>query len=82
MARDLATHDAHAQRQARLAQLMEKVSDTDIALGSDAMAIALQGYRQFKTTGQTEGVDGLRRDLSRRFEGTGRRKAHAVPDEA
>lgn len=74
MSRDLATHDALASRHVRLAALLEKVSDTDIALGSDAMSAALQCYGQLKLAGRASGLDPLRRDLGRRFGKTARRR--------
>lgn len=78
MARDLASHDALAQRHARLVQFMEKMQDTDIALGSDVMAAALTGYALLKLTGRTEGLDTLQRELGKRFERSGRRKAEPL----
>ncbi len=79
MGRDLATHDALALRHTRMSRLMEKLLDTDIALGSDAMTAALQGYAQLKLGAQVDGLDGLRRDLGKRFEKTARKKPDAVP---
>lgn len=75
MARDLATHDALASRVQRLARLVEKAGDTDTALGSDVMAAALEGYAFLKIAGKGEGLDGLRRELGKRFEANGQRKA-------
>ena len=37
MGRDLASHDALNTRMGRLIKLLEKVRDTDMALGSDVM---------------------------------------------
>ncbi|CAA9342857.1 MAG: hypothetical protein AVDCRST_MAG71-2346 [uncultured Lysobacter sp.] len=67
MERDLATHDALAKRRVRLDRLIEKMTDTDIAAGSDAMATALAGYAFLKVTGTAEGLHGLRRGLGKRF---------------
>jgi hypothetical protein len=78
MGRDLASHDALAERQTRLAQLMERIADTDVALGSDVMTAALDGYALLKRVGGADGLHQLRRGLSRRFEGQGPRKAEAV----
>ncbi|QSX79978.1 hypothetical protein I8J32_005745 [Lysobacter solisilvae] len=69
MARDLASHDALAERFVVLSNLMERVRDTDLALGSDAMAASLEAYAHLKVAGKAEGVDGLRKLLSRRFRG-------------
>ena len=41
---DLASHDALDEHLTRLLQLVEKVRDTDTALGSDVMVAALTGY--------------------------------------
>ncbi len=62
----------------RLARLSERASDTDMALGSDVMAVALQGYNLLKMTGHSEGLDSLRQELSGRFARTSRR-AQPVP---
>jgi hypothetical protein len=75
MGRDLDTHDALNARLARLAQLIEKVQDTEIALGSDAMVAALEGYAFLKIAGKGEGLDGLRRELGKRFTSPAARKA-------
>lgn len=82
MARDLATHDALAARLARLEQLREKAAHTDLALGSDAMAAALEGYAFLKIAGKGAGMDGLRRELGKRFENNGPRKAAPAPANA
>lgn len=74
MRRDLDTHDALNARLVRLVKLLEKARDTDTALGSDAMACALEGYAFLKIAGKGEGMDGLRRDLGKRFENNGPRK--------
>lgn len=68
MRRDLATHDALRPRLMRLQRLVEKAADTDMALGSDVMAAALEGYAFLKIAGKGEGLHGLRRSLSKRFE--------------
>lgn len=77
MARDLVSHDELASRHARLAKLLEKVVDTDVALGSDAMTAALQCYAQLKLAGRASGLDPLRRDLGRRFDKSARRRPEA-----
>lgn len=51
----------------RVAQLFQRLSDTDLALGSDVMAAALQGYRQLKISGRSAGLEPLQRELSSRF---------------
>jgi hypothetical protein len=78
MRRDLASHDALHARTVRLTQLMEKIRDTDAALGSDAMVAALKGY-QFIKHADAAGVEALRQLLGERFEGNGSRAAEPVP---
>ena len=82
MARDFASHNELTQRRLRLAQFMEKIRDTDIALGSDVMVAALTGYALLKLTGRTEGLDNLQRELGKRFERSGRRRAQPVREAA
>lgn len=74
MAHDLATHDALAGRLVRLTRMVEKAGDTDTALGSDVMAAALEGYAFLKIAGKGEGLEGVRRELGKRFEANGQRK--------
>lgn len=73
MRRDLESHDALNARYVRLTRLMEKVRDTDIALGSDAMNAALQAYKFLKGAGEGEGVEALKKLLGERFDGNGTR---------
>lgn len=74
MRRDLDSHDALNRRIVRLSKLLEKANDTDTALGSDVMVSALEGYAFLKAAGKGEGVDGLKKLLSRRFEGGSRKE--------
>ena len=78
MGRDLASHDALGERLVVLENLMERVRDTDTALGSDVMASSLEAYAHLKVSGQAEGVDGLKRLLSRRCQGQGRKEEPAA----
>jgi hypothetical protein len=82
MSRDLATHDALAERLARLNRLRERMEDTDIALGSDIMRAALDGYVFLKVFGKSEGLGGLRRGLGKRFEGQGATRVARLPGAA
>lgn len=82
MGRDLASHDALAERRIRIARLMEKLADTDVALGSDVMVAALQGYAQLKLGGQADALEGLRRNLGKRFEKAPRKKAEPAANDA
>lgn len=71
MRRDVESHDALHARIVRITQLLEKAHHTDMALGSDAMVAALEGYSFLKSAGKGEGVDALRKLLGKRFEGNG-----------
>lgn len=75
MRRDLVSHDALNQRILRLTRLLEKMHHTEMALGSDVMAAALEGYKVLKATGKGQGIEALQRLLGERFEGNGVRKA-------
>ena len=77
MGLDLASHDAVVERMVVLSNLMERVRDTDLALGSDAMVASLEAYAHLKVAGKAEGVDGLRKLLSKRFDGQGKKEAPA-----
>jgi hypothetical protein len=68
LARDFASHDALAERRMRFDRLLAKLEDTDVALGSDIMTASLKGYALLKLIGDGLGLDGLRRDLGRRFD--------------
>lgn len=52
---------------ARLQRLSERVSDSRMALGSDAMNTALQGYALLKLAGRNKGLEALGQALSTRF---------------
>ncbi|RDZ28946.1 hypothetical protein [Lysobacter silvisoli] len=65
--RDLAALDALRPRAVRLARLNERLQDSDMALGSDLMSAALEGYAFLKIAGKGEGLDALRQMLSARF---------------
>jgi len=79
MRRDLAAHDALNTRLVRLQRVMEKAHDTEMALGSDVMVTALEGYAFLKIAGKGEGLHGLRKTLGKRFENNGPRKVDAEP---
>jgi type II secretory pathway component PulJ len=64
---DLETLDRLRPRLDRLQRLAERGTDTEIALGSDVMELALEGYALLKVSGRNQGLDGLRRELSSRF---------------
>lgn len=52
---------------ARLSRLTDRAEDTETALGSDVIAMALQVYRLLKFTGRNEGLETLRQQLGERF---------------
>ena len=66
--RDLAMLDALRPRLIRLARLQERSDDTAMALGSDLMTNALEGYAFLKIAGKGEGLDAMRKMLSARFD--------------
>lgn len=74
MRRDLADFDALRQRTVRVERLYERMRDTQLALGSDVMSAALEGYALLKVSGKGEGLDLARKALSTRFSKTSRKK--------
>ncbi|NCT71143.1 MAG: hypothetical protein GXC75_09370 [Xanthomonadaceae bacterium] len=54
-------------RLSRMAHLMQRMEDTERALGSDIMAAALEVYAVLKVAGKDKGVDDARRELASRF---------------
>ncbi len=64
-------------RLARMAYLMQRMEDTERALGSDIMAAALEVYGVLKVAGKDKGVDEARNALAERF--NRRRAAAAAP---
>jgi hypothetical protein len=65
--RDLATLDALRPRMARLQKLQQRITDTEMAVGSDLMTNALEGYAVLKVAGKGQGLDAMRQMLSARF---------------
>ncbi|MBB1087828.1 hypothetical protein H4F99_04915 [Lysobacter sp. SG-8] len=65
----------------QLHQLVERADDTEMALGSDMMAIALEGYRLLEVSGKGEALKSARRELSTRF-ARKRRPTDPEPDPA
>lgn len=62
----------------RLQRLAERGADTEIALGSDVMDVALEGYGLLTVSGKNQGLDGLRKELSSRFSRTSRKPEPAT----
>ena len=72
---DLRAIDVLRPRLVRMQQLSDRLRDTDIALGSDVMGAALEGYALLKVSGRNQGLETLRQSLSARFGKGGRRAA-------
>lgn len=64
---DLAALDQLRPRLLQLEQLLERADDTALALGSDIITVALEGYGLLKVSGKSEALKGARKDLSARF---------------
>ena len=64
---DLAAYDRLLPVVKRLQQLTRRAEDTQSVLGSDVMALALEGYGLLKVAGRNQALEGLRRDLGGRF---------------
>lgn len=75
---DLAAYDRLRPLVQRLQQLTRRAEDTQSALGSDVMALSLEGYALLKVAGRNQALEGLRRDLSGRFARSRRPAAGAV----
>lgn len=67
---DLLTLDRLRPRLQRLQKLTERAQDSDTALGSDVMSLALEGYALLKVAGRNQGLEALRKELSGRFSKT------------
>ncbi|MDR6842409.1 hypothetical protein [Pseudoxanthomonas sacheonensis] len=76
---DLATLDTLRPMLVRVNRLYERLNDTEMAVGSDLMSNALEGYAVLKVAGKGEGLDGMRKALSARFN---RRRAGEAPEAA
>lgn len=51
----------------RLERLAERGADTEMALGSDLMDSALEGYALLKYTGRGQGLESLRKEIGSRW---------------
>ena len=74
---DLEARDKLRPRLIRLSRLLERGQDTEFALGSDAMSVAVQGYGLLKLVGRSEGLDAMRKTLGTRFS----KSRRATPEE-
>lgn len=77
---DLAALDVVRPFKQRLERLLERLRDTEMALGSDIMAAAVEGYSLLKVMGKQQGLDGLRKDLGARFARRTSQPAEPVPE--
>ena len=77
---DLQALDALRPRLDKLRQLTERADDTELALGSDVMGVALEGYALLKVAGKGEALKAARRDLSARFAKPGKRAEPALAE--
>jgi hypothetical protein len=75
---DLQALDRFRPRLMRLMRLTERASDTNFGLGSDVMDFAAKGYGLLKLVGQSEGLDGLRRNLGAHFSRRAREEKQAA----
>lgn len=64
---DLLALDQLAPLLDRLQRLAERGRDTEMALGADVMDVALEGYGLLRVSGRQQGLDGLRKELSNRW---------------
>jgi hypothetical protein len=76
------TLDGLRPRLMRLSRLSARGADTETALRSDIMSVALQGYNLLKTVGRSRGLDPIRRELAGHFAGQRRRAAEPPPPQA
>lgn len=64
---DIRAVDALRPVMARLQRLAQRMADSEMALGSDAMNTALEGYALLKVSGRSRGLEPLSNALSERF---------------
>src|SRR5690606_27267487 len=70
---DLQAYDRLRPLLSRLRRLTDRGNDSEMALGSDLMRVALEGYALLKVSGRTRGLEGATEALSARFARTARR---------
>ncbi len=75
---DLTALDQLRQRRMRVRRLMERMEDSEMALGSDVMAVARAGYKLMQMTGASQGLDAALRDLQPRFQRAKRSRGDAT----
>lgn len=62
----------------RVQRLVAQLEDTSNALGSDAMATALEGYGQIKLSGAAHGLEDLRKEIGGRWARGPRKQAQVA----
>jgi hypothetical protein len=77
---DLRAIDLLMPRLQRLTKLFQRFLDTDQALRSDVMALALIGYKLLKVTGRGASLEPLKQQLGMRF--AKKRRVQEVPKTA
>lgn len=77
---DLAALDRLRPVLDRVQRLAERGRDTELALGSDIMDVATEGYRLLKVSGRNQGLQGQLRELQERWNKS-RRSEPAEPAE-
>lgn len=66
MKRDMESYELLRPRALRLREVMARVDDTQIALGSDVITASLAGYKLMKMFGKSEGLDALKKAIGPR----------------
>ena len=77
MKTDLADHAAIAPRVLRIREVLAKMEDTQIALGSDVMVASSEGYALMKLFGKAEGLTELQEAMRVRRPGRPRKDGNA-----
>lgn len=75
--RDLVALDQLRRFSVRIRQLAAKLDDTEMALGSDVLTAALDGYTFAKAGGKGAALDALRESMASRY--SHRRKGSETP---
>lgn len=79
MKRDMAAYELLRPRLLRLKEVLARVEDTQMALGSNVMTAALAGYKLMKMFGKSEGLDALKNAMGARG-GSKPAKSDATPE--
>jgi hypothetical protein len=69
---DLVALEQLRTRSIRLKRLMERIDDSEMALGSDVLAVARTGYKLIQVVGAQHGLGPALRELEPRFQRAGR----------